>query len=137
TRTDVYSLGVQLYELLTGLLPIPGVVLRSQGIAGMAKVIADYRPPRASDLAPAPMAKALRGDLDAILGKALAKSVDERYSTVAEFANDLRRHLRYEPVLVASPSQLHRLLKFVRRNRAASVATAIAGSALATATVVL
>ncbi len=137
TRTDVYSLGVQLYELLTGLLPIPGVVLRSQGIAGMAKVIADYRPPRASDLAPAPMAKALRGDLDAILGKALAKSVDERYSTVAEFANDLRNHLAHRPVHVAPPSPLTRLVKFGRRQRALATALLVAGVGLVTGTILL
>ena len=137
TRTDVYSLGVQLFELLTGLLPIPGVVLRSQGITGVARVIAEHAPPKASSVAPAEHAKALYGDLDAILGKALEKAAADRYSTVSEFANDLRRHLAHEPVTVASPSSWQRLRKFVRRNRALSIAAGIAALALTTATVLL
>jgi len=124
TRADVYALGVQLYELLTDQLPIPGVVLRAQGVAGMAKVIASHQPPRASDVAPKAHAPALRGDLDAILGKALQKEREHRYAGVGEFAADLRRYLADEPVGVASPTTWYRVKKFVRRNRGQAVAFA-------------
>ncbi len=136
-RADVYSLGVQLYELLTEQLPIPSVVLRAQGVAGMARIVAEHVPPRASEAAPAERRRALRGDLDAILRKALAKERDERYATVAEFAADLRAHLADRPVQVATPTRMHRLRKFVRRNKAASAAAAIATAALVAATIVL
>ena len=104
TRADVYSLGVQLYELLTEQLPIPGVVLRAQGLAGMARVIETHVPARASDIAPKANRGMLRGDLDSILQKAIAKAREHRYPGVGELAADLRRYLNNEPVAVAAPS---------------------------------
>jgi len=133
TRTDVYALGVQLYELLTDQMPIPGVVLRSQGLGEMANVIARHQPLLPSLVAPKERRAALRGDLDAIATKAIAKSRDERYGSVAEFASDIRRHLADEPVQVAVPTTWYRLCKFVRRNRAQSVAVAVVAAGLLTA----
>ena len=130
TRADVYSLGVQLFELLSDQLPIPGVVLRAHGIAGMAHVIETHVPPRVSEVAPKPRRPRLRGDLDAIVAKALAKERNERYAGVGELAGDLRRHLAHEPVQVSSPTRLYRLRKFVRRNRTQSIAFAIAAAAI-------
>lgn len=130
TRTDVYALGVQLYELLTEQLPIPGVVLRAQGLQGLATAIQRHQVARPSQVAPRERRKLLEGDLDAILGRALAKSKDERYATVAEFAADLRAHLADQPVRVATPTRWYRLRKFVRRNRAQSVAAAVAALGL-------
>lgn len=116
TRADVYALGVQLYELLTDQLPIPGHVLRAQGMAGMAQVIREHQPVPPSEAAPAPRGAALRGDLDNIALRALAKRRDDRYPTVAEFAADLRRHLANEPVQAARPTTWYLLRKFVRRH---------------------
>ena len=117
TRTDIYSLGVQLYELLTDQLPVPGVALRSQGIAGMGKVIQTHVPARPSQVAPGVRQARLRGDLDWITLKAIEKNREQRYSTVAEFAADLRRHLADEPVIAGKPDSWYLLRKFVRRNR--------------------
>ena len=128
TRTDIYSLGVQLYELLTDQLPVPGVALRSQGIAGMAKVIQTHVPPRPSQVAPSGRQSRLRGDLDWIALKAIDKNREQRYSTVAEFAADLGRHLADEPVIAGKPDSWYLLRKFVRRNRGQ---VALAGSMLA------
>jgi serine/threonine protein kinase/formylglycine-generating enzyme required for sulfatase activity len=130
TRCDVYALGVQLFELLTDRLPIPGSVLRAQGLQGMAAVIANHRIPAPSEVAPKGRQQEVRGDLDAITRKALSKSRDERYGTVGEFAADLRRHLADEPVQVASPTTWYRLRKFVRRNKAVSIAVAVGGAGL-------
>jgi serine/threonine protein kinase/formylglycine-generating enzyme required for sulfatase activity len=124
TRGDVYALGVQLYELLTDHLPLPSVLLRAQGLAGMTELIQNHRPPPPSEAAPRDRRAALRGDLDGIVGKAIAKARDERYPTIAEFAADLRRHLADEPVQVAAPTTWYRLRKFVRRNRVQSLAIA-------------
>jgi serine/threonine protein kinase len=137
TRADVYALGVQLYELLTDQVPIPGVVLRSQGLAGMADVIARHAVLPPSQAAPKERRAELQGDLDAITEKAIAKARDERYATVAEFAADLRAHLADQPVQVASPTTWYRLRKFVRRNRAQSIAAAIAAIGLVAAFLVL
>jgi len=126
TRADVYSLGVQLYELLTDQLPIPGVVLRAQGVSGMVKVIRSHEPSRASDIAPKPRQSVLRGDLDSIVNKAIHKEREHRYAGVGELAADLRRYLANEPVDVAAPTTWYRLRKFVARNRAQSVAFGIA-----------
>jgi serine/threonine protein kinase/formylglycine-generating enzyme required for sulfatase activity len=126
TRADVYALGVQLYELLTDRLPIPGVVLRAQGLAGMADVIANHAVVPPSEAAPKDRRQQLRGDLDSIVGKALGKARDERYASVGEFAADLRRHLADEPVQVVSPTTWYRLRKFVRRHKAQSAAASAA-----------
>jgi formylglycine-generating enzyme required for sulfatase activity len=137
TRADVYALGVQLYELLTEQLPVPGVALRAQGYGGMAAAIRRYAVLPPSEAAPAERRAALRGDLDGILGKAIAKDLDERYATVGEFAADLRRHLADEPVQVAQPTTFYRLRKFVRRHRAESAAVGIVVVGLLVALVVL
>ncbi|MDO8348820.1 MAG: bifunctional serine/threonine-protein kinase/formylglycine-generating enzyme family protein [Planctomycetota bacterium] len=137
TRADVYALGVQLYELLTDTLPIPGVVLRAQGIAGMAEVIATHQEVRPREAAGRERRAALYGDLDAITMKAIAKARDERYATVAGFAADLRAHLADQPVQVVSPTTWYRLRKFVRRHRAQSAAVAIVGCGLLVALGVL
>ncbi len=118
TRTDVYSLGVQLYELLTEQLPIPSVVLRAQGIAGIAQVLRTHVPPRPSQIAQRAVQGALRGDLDSIAMRAIAKDRDERYASVAELAADLRRHLAHEPVVATTPNTWYLLRKFAQRHRA-------------------
>jgi serine/threonine protein kinase/formylglycine-generating enzyme required for sulfatase activity len=137
TRTDVYALGVQLYELLTDTLPIPSVVLRAQGIAGIARIVATHQPSRPSDVAPRAHRALVLGDLDAITLKAIAKDRDERYASVGDLAADLRRHLADEPVTVAQPTTWYRLRKFVRRNRAQSAAFALAFAGITTALVFL
>ncbi|MFO1078266.1 MAG: bifunctional serine/threonine-protein kinase/formylglycine-generating enzyme family protein [Planctomycetota bacterium] len=137
TRTDVYALGVQLYELLTDQLPIPTHVLRAQGIAGIAAVVQEFAPAAPSAIAPADRRGRLAGDLDAITAKAMAKRRDDRYASVAEFAADLRRHLADEPVHVAMPSTWTRLKKLVRRHRVESAAIAILVLGLAASTGVL
>lgn len=137
TRTDVYSLGVQLYELACDRLPIPGEQLRAAAPQRLGELIETYaiRPP--STLVGGAKARALRGDLDAIVAKALAKEPSERYAAVAAMAADLRRHLAHEPVEAAPPSRMAKLRKFVRRNRALSAAIAVAATTLVVATIVL
>ena len=125
TRADVYALGVQLYELLTDTLPVPSHVLRSAGIAAIAATIRRHPVATPSAVADAERRAELRGDLDAVVQKALAHDLDERYASVADFAADLRRHLAHEPVTVVPRSQWYRLRKFVRRHRAESAAIAI------------
>ncbi len=137
TRADVYALGVQLYELLTDQLPIPSAALRAQGFSGIAKVIATHPPQRASDVAPRPWRAALRGDLDAVVAKAIAKERVERYPDVGSMAADLRRYLADEPIEVVEPTTWYRLRKFVRRNRRQSVAGAAAVAAVGVVLVLL
>ncbi len=120
-RADVFSLGVMLYELLVRQLPW------AQGAAAT-----DTEPVRPSlritsstdrEIAPArQLAAELRGDLDWITLKALARARDDRYATANALADDIERHLRGEPVSVGPPSPTYRLRKFVRRNRTLVVA---------------
>ena len=116
TATDVYSLGLVLYVLLTGRHPI---ALESASNAQLIQAVLTEDAPRASVVAVMPTIsrRALQGDLDNILGKALKKSADERYASVGAFADDLKRYLTHEPVRAHADTVTYRLTKFVRRHR--------------------
>jgi serine/threonine-protein kinase len=142
--SDVYSLGVVLYELLTGELPYH---LKLQSVAQLEEAIVGAEPSRPSRVVTPRAALArgvsvkrlshgLRGDLDTIVLKALAKQPAARYATVAEFAEDLQRHLGGQPVQARPASWGYRTRKFIARNRLTVGAATAIGAALMTATVV-
>lgn len=123
--TDVYSLGVVLHELLTGQRPYK-LKFDSVGQLELAIISTDPSKPSTTptveaallrSVTPRRLARALSGDLDTIVLKALAKSPTERYATIAEFAQDLQRHLEGRPVLARPASTWYRLSKFVTRYR--------------------
>ena len=127
TATDVYQMGVLMFALLTGRLPLAeGGSTRAQRI----KAALDEDPPRMSEVAPAAVRKALKGDLDAIVSKALRKLPRERYDTAAALADDLKRYLQSEPVTARANLATYRMQKFVRRYRGAVIGTAAAAVAL-------
>jgi serine/threonine-protein kinase len=136
TASDVYSLGVVACELLTGQRPY---TLDRASVATLAQAIDAVVPRRPSELAPTPaLRKALRGDIDAIVGRALEKAPARRYAGADAFAQDIERHLRGEPVQAHPPGRGYRAAKFVGRYRvqvAAGAAVAIAlvaGASVAT-----
>jgi WD40 repeat protein len=109
-RSDVYTLGVILFELLVERLPYP---LKDLPLPEVARVIREQEPSRLGSLDPR-----LRGDVETIVARALAKEPARRYPSAAELAADIRRHLRHEPIRARPPSALYQLGKFARRHKA-------------------
>jgi serine/threonine-protein kinase len=133
--SDVYSLGVVLFELLTGERPYR---LGRQSSAALESAIVDAQAPLPSSTVTHDrrLSRELRGDLDNIVTKALKKGVDERYRTVQELWEDLQRWLNHEPVSARGDSVGYRARKFVRRHRLAVTAAALAIAALTLAAIV-
>jgi non-specific serine/threonine protein kinase/serine/threonine-protein kinase len=109
-RSDVYALGVVLYELLTNQLPYD---VSRTAIIEAARVIREDRPARLSSIS-----RALRGDIETITLKAMEKDRERRFNSAAELGQDIRRYLRDEPIEARPPSVLYQVKMFARRNRA-------------------
>jgi tetratricopeptide (TPR) repeat protein len=147
TRSDVYSLGVLLYELLTGTTPLDGTRLREAGYAEMQRLIREEAAPwpskRLSALGDSAtvlasnrgldvkrLTKLLTGDLSQIVMKALEKDRSRRYDTPGHLVEDIERYLRHDAILARPPSVSYQLKKFVRRNRTAVAAAVVTTAAL-------
>ncbi len=147
TRTDVYSLGVLLYELLVGVLPFETKELRAAGFDEIRRNIREVDPPKPStkftslgvgatevarrrDTDARSLSRQLSGDLDWIAMRTLEKRRERRYQSSAEVAADITRYLRNEPVLACPPTAAYRLQKFASRHRAGVAAVILSAVAL-------
>jgi serine/threonine protein kinase len=154
TRSDVYSLGVLLYELLTGTTPFESQTLKQVGLDEIRRMICEEEPPTPSQRLSTLNAQVcdtvseqrgverrrlrqiLRGELDWIVMKALEKDRNRRYESVSAFAADVQRYLNDEAVTACPPSAGYRLRKYVRRHRRALATVGIIAAALMIATLV-
>jgi serine/threonine protein kinase/tetratricopeptide (TPR) repeat protein len=153
TRSDVYALGILLYELLTGTTPLDRETLPQAALAEVLRRIREEEPPRPStrlsgsgdrlsslavarDTEAAKLACSLRGDLDWIVMKALEKDRDRRYDTANELARDVRRYLDGDPVEAGPPSTAYRLRRYARKHRTVFAMAATIAAVLLVATAV-
>ncbi len=150
TRSDIYSLGVMLYELTTGSTPLDGNTLRSAGIAEMMRMIREVDPPKPShklstvatlpsiaatrNVEPSKLRGTVKGELDWIIMKALEKERVRRYATCADLSDDLQRFLNGDAVEAVPPSLQYKVMKSMRRNKGVTIAASlIAASIVASA----
>jgi len=136
TRTDIYSLGALLYEMLVGMPAFGPETLHGKGMLEIRRILCEQEPVKPSTRVSARPAedaqrdmrslhRQLKGDLDWIVLKAMEKDRGRRYATTGELAADIKRHLAFQPVLAGPPSGLYLLAKFVRRHRAGVAAAAL------------